>query len=41
MSIINEYTFFLNSKYRSSGINAAPVWNMDDPVVLSDQNNYF
>ena len=41
MSIINEYTFFLNYKYRSSGINAAPVWNMDDPVVLSDQNNFF
>lgn len=41
MSVINEYTFFLNSKYRSSGLNAAPVWNIDDPLVLSDQNNYF
>ena len=41
MSVINEYTFFLNSKYRSSGLNAAPVWNIDDPIVLSDNNNYF
>lgn len=41
MSIINEYTFFLNSKYRSSGINAAPIWNLGDPIVLSDNNNYF
>jgi hypothetical protein len=41
MSVINEYTFFLNSKYRSSGINAAPVWNLDESIILSDQNNYF
>lgn len=41
MSVINEYTFFLNSKYRSYGINAAPVWNLDEAIVLSDQNNYF
>jgi hypothetical protein len=41
MSVINEYTFFLNSKYRSSGINAAPVWNLDESIVLTDQNNYF
>jgi hypothetical protein len=41
MNIINEYTFFLNSKYKSSGINAAPVWNLDECIILSDQNNYF
>jgi hypothetical protein len=41
MSIINEYTFFLNSKYRSSGLNASPIWNLGDPIVLSDNNNYF
>jgi hypothetical protein len=41
MSVITECTFFLNSKYRSSGINAAPVWNLEESLVLSDQNNYF
>lgn len=41
MSVINEYTFFLNSKYRSSGVNAAPVWNLEESIMLTDQNNYF
>ena len=42
MSIINEYTFFLDSKYRdSSSSNANPSFTLDDPIVISDTNNYF
>jgi hypothetical protein len=41
MSVINEYTFFLNSKYRATGTNASPTWHLDESIILSDQNNYF
>lgn len=42
MSIINEYTFFLDSKYRdSTSTNANPSFTLDDPIVISDTNNYF
>lgn len=41
MSVVNEYTFFLNSKYRNSGTNATPTFLLDTPIILSDINNYF
>jgi len=28
---VNKYTFFLDSKYRNSGSNAAPKFFLDDP----------
>jgi hypothetical protein len=41
MSIVNEYTFFLNSKYRNKGTNATPTFILDSPIIISDANNYF
>jgi hypothetical protein len=41
MSIVNSYTYFLDSKYRSSGINGQPTWNLDNGLMLSDPANYF
>ena len=41
MSVINSYTYFLDSKYRSSGINGQPVWNLENGLMLSDPANYF
>lgn len=41
MSVVNEYTFFLNSKYRNKGSNAQPTFSLDSPIVVSDQNNFF
>lgn len=41
MSIINEYTFFLDSKYRSESENASPTFKLDSPIVLENPNNYF
>jgi hypothetical protein len=38
---INNYIFFLDSKYRDSGCNASPVFNLDSPLTLTDDNNYF
>lgn len=38
---INNYTFFLDSKYRDSGGNAGPTFNLDTPLTLTDDNNYF
>lgn len=38
---VNKYTFFLDSKYRNSGSNAAPKFFLDDPVLISNPNNYF
>lgn len=41
MNIVNEYTIFLNSKYRNGGSNANPTFTLDAPIILSDPNNYF
>lgn len=41
MSVINEYSFFLDSKYRSRAENASPVWELESPLVLENANNYF
>ena len=41
MNVINEYTFFFNSKYRNNGTNAQPTFTMDTPLILSDPNNWF
>ena len=38
---INNYIFFLDSKYRDSGGNASPIFNLDTPLTLADDNNYF
>ena len=38
---INNYIFFLDSKYRDSGGNASPEFNLDTPISLTDDNNYF
>lgn len=41
MSVINQYTFFLDSKYRSLGENATPVWKLPEPIMLENAGNYF
>jgi hypothetical protein len=41
MSVINQYTFFLDSKYRSRGENATPVWKLPEPIMLENPNNLF
>jgi hypothetical protein len=41
MTQINQYNFFLNSKYRDSSDNATPIFNLGSPITLSQSNNYF
>lgn len=41
MTQINQYNFFLNSKYRNSSDNATPIYNLDTPITLSTSSNYF
>lgn len=41
MAIVNEYNFFLDSKYRTSGGNANPTFALKKPIVLSNPNHYF
>ena len=41
MSVINSWTYFLDSKYRSSGINGQPTWDLPNGLMLSDSANYF
>jgi hypothetical protein len=41
MTMINEYNFFLDSKYRSKGENASPTFLLDEPIRLENDNNYF
>jgi hypothetical protein len=41
MSVVNQYTFFLDSKYRSLGENATPVWKLPEPIMLENTNNFF
>ena len=41
MSVINSWTYFLDSKYRSSGINGQPTWDLSNGLMLSDPANYF
>lgn len=39
--LINEYNFFLDSKYRTGGNNTTPEWALSEPIILSNPNNYF
>lgn len=41
MSVVNSWTYFLDSKYRSSGINGQPTWDLSNGLMLSDPANYF
>jgi hypothetical protein len=41
MSVINSWTYFLDSKYRNSGINGQPTWDLPNGLMLSDPANYF
>lgn len=41
MTTIKEYNFFLDSKYRSNGENASPIFLLDEPIRLENDNNYF
>jgi hypothetical protein len=41
MSVVNSWTYFLDSKYRSSGINGQPTWALENGLMLSDPANYF
>jgi hypothetical protein len=41
MSIVNEYNFYLDSKYRTGGTNPAPKFNLKEPIVLSNPMHYF
>jgi hypothetical protein len=41
MNVVNEYVFFLDSKYRNKGANATPTFSLDSPLILSDPNNWF
>ena len=38
---VNRYVFFVDSKYRASGTNAQPVFNLSTPISLSDPNHAF
>jgi len=41
MSVVNQYNLFLDTKYRNSGSNTSPTFFLQDPIVLSNPNNYF
>lgn len=41
MSVVNVYQGFFDSKYRSSGTNPSPVFNLSTPLNLSNPNHYF
>lgn len=41
MSVINEYVYFLDSKYRTRGGNADPEFSLGDSIILENPNNYF
>ena len=41
MNVINEYVYFLDSKYRTSGGNANPEFMLGDAILLENPNNYF
>jgi hypothetical protein len=41
MSIVNQYNLFLDTKYRNGGTNTSPIFFIQDPIILSNPNNYF
>jgi hypothetical protein len=41
MSVINEYVYFLDSKYRTNGGNPNPEFILGDTIILENPNNYF
>lgn len=41
MSVVNTYQGFFDSKYRSSGTNPSPVFNLSTNLSLSNPNHYF
>jgi hypothetical protein len=41
MSVIERYNFFLDSKYRNSGTNPAPSFNLKTPITLNNPMHYF
>lgn len=41
MSVVNQYNLFLDSKYRNGGTNTQPQFFLQDPIFLSNPNNYF
>ena len=41
MTTIKEYNLFLDSKYRTKGENASPIFLLDEPIRLENDNNYF
>lgn len=41
MSVIQEYNFFIDSKYRSNGTNTSPIWMLNESLVLQNPLNYF
>lgn len=38
---VNRYVFFVDSKYRASGTNAQPTFNLATPITISDPNHSF
>lgn len=40
-SIVNQYNLFLNSSYLNSGTNEFCKFSLNEPIQLSNENNYF
>lgn len=40
-NIINTYNIFLDTKYRNDGVNEFPKFSLNEPIQLSNENNYF
>lgn len=41
MAIVNQYNIFLDTKYFNTGTNETPKFSIEDPITLSNENNYF
>ena len=41
MSVVNKYNLFYDSKYRTTGSNTQPSFNLTSPIVLSNPNHRF
>lgn len=41
MSVVNSYNLFLDTKYRNTGSNTQPQFFLQDPIFLSNPNNFF
>ena len=40
-NIINQYNLFLDTDYRNDGTNEFPKFSLNEPIKLSNENNYF